>query len=186
LAEQTGDDLGRDLARAARGIVLIHNGGSDRTTGYELLVSVCERPGAWQRSFASILSIAEVYAAREKARLGDTEDALDLARRAVERLTASGSVMWAIPATAKLVDVLLTRGLQRDLAEAGAVIERWTEQTTDLGVTLREVWSLRMRAQLARARREESSYRELRERYQRKSAEFGFEGHSALAAAMQG
>jgi adenylate cyclase len=186
LAERTGDDLGRDLARAARGIVLIHNGGSDREAGLALLISVCERDGAWQRSSSSVLSIAEAYVAREKARLGDTEDAIDLARRAVERLIATGSVMWAIPATAKLVDVLLTRGLQRDLAEADAVIQRWTELTTDLGVTLREVWSLRMRAQLARARREETGSRELRERYQRKSAEFGFKGHIALAAAMQG
>jgi adenylate cyclase len=51
-------------------------------------------------------------------------------------------------------------------------------------VTLHEVWSLRMRALLARARKEDTAYRDLRERYRRKAAELGFEGHMALAAAM--
>jgi adenylate cyclase len=93
-------------------------------------------------------------------------------------------VMWNIPVTAALVEVLLARGLDRDLAEADAVIARWTSVTSELGVTLYEVWSLRMRAQLAYAHKEETSYRELRERYRRKSAELGFEGHIALAASM--
>ncbi|WP_118914174.1 ATP-binding protein [Mycobacterium shigaense] len=184
MAEQTGDDLGLDLARGARGIVLIHNGGSDRATGLALLVSVCEREGAWQRSFSSMLAITEAYVAREKARRGAIDEALESARHAVEHLTAAGSLMWNMPATAALVDVLLTRRLARDVAEAEAVIERWTSATCELGVTLHEIWSLRMRAQLARARKEESDFRDFRDRYRRKAADLGFEGHVALAAAM--
>ncbi|WP_165691526.1 ATP-binding protein [Mycobacterium numidiamassiliense] len=182
LAEQTGDNLGLDLARSARGIALIHNGGSDRDTGLQLLLMVSERD--WQQRFSSIQSIVEAYVAREQARLGYTDNAVNLARHAVAHNTAAGSVMWNIPATAALVEVLLTRKLDRDLAEADAVIAQWTSVMSELGVTLYEVWLLRMRAQLARARKEESSYRELRERYRRKSADLGFEGHVALAASM--
>jgi adenylate cyclase len=183
LAEQSGDDLGLDLARSARGIALIHSGGSDRDMGFQLLQTTCERQGHWQQ-FSSVLSIVKAYTAREQARLGDTDSAVKLARHAVEHLTAAGSVMWTIPATAALVEVLLSRRLDRDLVEADAVIQKWTTMTRELGVTLREVWSLRMRAQLAHARNEESSYQELTERYRRKSAELGFEGHLALAASM--
>jgi adenylate cyclase len=184
LAEQTGDHLGLDLARSARGIVLIHSGGTDRDAGLALLSSVCDREGAWQRGFSSVMAITESYVAREKARRGDLDEALDSARHAVEHLTAAGSVMWNMPATAALVDVLLTRRLARDLDEADAAIEKWTSTTCDLGVTLHEVWSLRMRAQLARARKEDTAYRDLRERYRRKATELGFEGHMALAASM--
>ncbi|SPM32945.1 cyclase, partial [Mycobacterium rhizamassiliense] len=184
LAEQTGDHLGLDLARSARGIVLIHNGGADRDAGMQLLTSVCDREGVWQRSYSGVLPIVAAYAAREKARRGDIDEALDEARHAVDHLTAAGSVMWNMPATAALVDVLLTRRLARDIDEAAAVVEKWTSTTSDLGVTLHEVWSLRMRALLARARKEDTAYRDLRERYRRKAADLGFAGHVALAAAM--
>ena len=184
MAEQTSDDLGLDLARGARGIVLIHNGGSDRDAGLQLLASVCEREGVWQRSFSSILAITQAYVAREKARRGDIDEALDAARHAVEHLSAAGSVMWNMAATAALVDVLLTRRLARDVDEADSVVQKWTSQTCELGVTLHEVWSLRMRAQLARARKEDSAFRELRDRYRRKATELGFEGHIAFAAAL--
>ncbi|HEY0228856.1 MAG TPA: AAA family ATPase [Mycobacterium sp.] len=184
LAEQTGDNLGLDLARSARGIALIHNGGSDRDAGLQLLVTTCEREHGWHRRFSSIQSVVEAYTAREQARRGDTDNAVNLARHAVAHNSAAGSIMWNIPATAALVEVLLARGLDRDLAEADAVIAQWASVMSELGVTLYEVWSLRMRAQLAHARKEESSYQELRERYRRKSAELGFEGHISLAASM--
>jgi adenylate cyclase len=184
LAEQSGDDLGLDLARSARGIALIHSGGSDRDQGLQLLRTTCERQGRLQQQFSNILWIVKTYTAREQARLGDTDSAVKLARHAVEHLTAVGSIMWTIPATAALVEVLLTRRLDRDVVEADAVIAKWTTMTCELGVTLHEVWSLRMRAQLARARNEESSYQELRQRYRRKADQLGFEGHLALAASM--
>jgi adenylate cyclase len=184
LAEQSGDDLGLDLARSARGIALIHSGGSDRDKGLQLLLTTCEREGRWQQQFSNVLSIVKAYTAREQARLGDTDGAVKLARHAVDHLTAAGSIMWTIPATAALVEVLLSRRLDRDVVEADAVIAKWTTMTCELGVTLQEVWSLRMRAQLARARNEESSYQELRERYRRKAEQLGFEGHLALAASM--
>jgi len=184
LADQSGDDLGLDLARSARGIALIHSGGRDRDQGLDLLLTTWERQGRWQQQFSNVLSIVEAYTAREQARLGDTDSAVKLARHAVEHLTAAGSIMWNIPATAALVEVLLTRRLDRDVVEADAVIQKWTTMTCELGVTVHEVWSLRMRAQLARARNEESSYHELRQRYRRKADQLGFEGHLELAASM--
>jgi len=41
-----------------------------------------------------------------------------------------------------------------------------------------------LRALLARARGDEAGYRDYRDRYRKLAAEFGFEGHMALAEAM--
>ena len=185
LAEQTGDDLGLDLARSARGIVLIHSGGTDRDAGLAPAVRTAyDRKVAWQRAFSSVIAIAKRTPHARGRDAGDLDGALELARHAVEHLTAAGSVMWNMPATAALVRCYLIRRLARDLDEADAVIAKWTRMTCELGVTLHEVWSLRMRAQLARARKEESAYQDLRERYRRKAEQLGFEGHMALAASM--
>ena len=177
LAEQSGDDLGLDLARSARGIALIHSGGRDRGQGLDLLLTTWERQGPLAAAvFQRVIDRRGVH----RARAGPARRHRQCCQvgpacgRAPHR---RGSIMWNIPATAALVEVLLTRRLDRDLAEADAVIQKWTTMTCELGVTLHEVWSLRMRAQLARARNEESSYQELRQRYRRKADQLGFEGH---------
>ena len=49
---------------------------------------------------------------------------------------------------------------------------------------LREVWLLRLRALVARARGGEVGYRELAQRYRALATSLGFEGHMAMAEAM--
>ena len=61
-------------------------------------------------------------------------------------------LMWGIPATGVLVDTLLDRRADGDLAEAEAAIERLATATADEGLVIREIWLLRLRALLARAR----------------------------------
>jgi adenylate cyclase len=49
---------------------------------------------------------------------------------------------------------------------------------------LHELPLLRLRALLAQARGDEASYRSYRDRYRERANDLGFEGHMAIAAAM--
>ena len=89
----------------------------------------------------------EVYAARERARRGDRDDALPLMRAAVDDLFREGRLLlWGIPATGVLVETLLDRGTDGDVAEAEAAIERLAAAPADEGLAIRDIWLLRPRA----------------------------------------
>jgi hypothetical protein len=83
-----------------------------------------------------------------------------------------------------LVETLLDRGTDSDVAEAQAAIERFLTAPADEGLVIREVWLLRLHALLARAHGDEARYREYRNRYRDMATSLGFEGHIAWAEAM--
>ena len=58
--------------------------------------------------------------------------------------------MWGIPATGVLVETLLDRGADGDVAEAEAAVERLATAPADEGLVMREIWLLRLRALLRR------------------------------------
>jgi adenylate cyclase len=92
--------------------------------------------------------------------------------------------MWAPLATNALVEALVQRRDDGDIEEAQSAIDRLAAPSTDPGLVLYQIWPLRMRALLARARGDDGSYRELRDRYRKMANELGFEGHIAMAEAM--
>jgi hypothetical protein len=92
--------------------------------------------------------------------------------------------VWGIPATGVLVETLLDRGAESDVAEAEAAIERLAVAPADEGLVMREIWLLRLRALLARARGDVAAYADLRDRYRDMARMLGFEGHIAWAEAM--
>jgi hypothetical protein len=83
-----------------------------------------------------------------------------------------------------LVETLLERGAEGDVAEAEAAITRLADAPADEGLVIREVWLLRLRALLAQAVGDETAYRDYRDRYRALATELGFEGHMAWAEAM--
>ena len=83
-----------------------------------------------------------------------------------------------------LVETLLERGTRGDVAEAEAAIDRLAAARVDEGLVIRDVWLLRLRALLARARGDEATCRDYRERYRATAASLGFEGHIAWAETM--
>jgi hypothetical protein len=83
-----------------------------------------------------------------------------------------------------LVETLLDRGADGDLTEAGAAIERIAAAPANGGEPLRDVWLLRLRALLARARGDAAAYAGVRDRYREMATALGFEGHIGWAAAM--
>jgi hypothetical protein len=129
--------------------------------------------------------MVNVYLAREMARRGDRDDAIPLMRAALDHLFREGQLLvWATPATGVLVQTLLDRGTQNDVAEAEAAIGRLAVAPADDGLVVRDIWLLRLRALLARAHGDAAAYAHFRDRYRDTAKMLGFEGHIAWAEAM--
>ncbi len=185
MAERSGDDIALTLAQLTLGFALAHRETDvERDRGQELLAGVSE---VFLRRGHNLcdLPIVDVYLARARARRGDRDDAIPLMRAAVDHLVRQGQQLcWGVPATGVLVETLLDRGADGDLAEAEAAIERLAAAATDDGLALHDIWLLRLRALLARAHCDPAAYADFRDRYRDMAASLGFEGHSAWAEAM--
>ena len=106
-------------------------------------------------------------------------------RAAVNHLFHQGQLLgWGVPATGVLVETLLDRGTDGDVAEAEGAIERLATAPADEGLVMRDIWLLRLRALLARAHRDAAAYADLRDRYRDMARTLGLEGHIAWAEAM--
>jgi len=183
IAEQSGDDLALDLARGVHGLALAYQDGPARERGFELLAKVRER-AANNLFTMTNLPIADIHIAREKARTGDIGGAIELARTVVDDLFHSGGSIWTALATSVLVEALLQRGGDGDLDEAESAIDQLAGAPTDPGFVVHEISLLRLRALLARARGDETAYRDHRDRYRARATALGFEGHMRWAEAM--
>jgi adenylate cyclase len=128
--------------------------------------------------------LIDIHLARERVRLGDVDGSIELARTARAEYLRSGDFMWFGVVCATLTESLLYRGTAADLSEAKEVINRLAAVPTEPGVIVYEIWLLRMRALLAQAERDDTTYRDHRDRYRKMAADLGFEGHMAWAAEM--
>jgi class 3 adenylate cyclase len=185
IAERSSDDLAVAVARMTLGFALVHRHiAAERDRGQELLAEVSEV--FLHRSYGlGELPLVNAYLARETARCGDRDGAIPQMRAAVDHLFREGQLLnWGIPATGVLVETLLDRGAESDLAEAESAIERLAATPADEGLVIREIWLLRLRALLTRARGDDVGYRDLASRYRAMAKSLGFEGHIAWAEAM--
>jgi hypothetical protein len=185
IAERSGDDLAVALARVTLGVGLLHRPtAAERDRGQELLAVVSEvflRRGY----LLGDLPIVEVYLARERARRGDRDEAIPLMRAAVDHLVRDGQLLgWGVPATGVLVETLLQRGADGDVAEAEAAITRLADAPADDRLVIREVWLLRLHALLAQAHGDGAAYRDHRDRYRAIATSLDFEGHMKWAEEM--
>ncbi len=185
IAERSGDDFALTLARLTLGVALVHRPtAAERDRGQKLLAEVSE---VFQHRVRNLgdLPIVDVYLARERARRGDRDEAIPLMRAVVDDLFRDGRLLgWGVAATGVLVEALLERGADGDVAEAEAAIERFAAAQTDDGLVIRELALLRLRAALARAHGDDTAYRDYRDRYRTLATSLGYEGHIAMAEAM--
>jgi len=183
MAEHSGDDFQVDAARVSRGLVLINQGGSQRAAGFALLAQF--REANLRHGYAkNVVRTVDSEIAKEKARTGDVDGAIELARAVVDYTFDAGDALSLGEAVRVLVEALLQRGTSADLKEAQAATDRLAAEPTDPGYVLFEVPLLRLRALLARAHGDAATYAHLRDRYRDMSKTLGFEGHIALAEAM--
>jgi hypothetical protein len=185
IAERSGDDLALDHAQVTLGLALVHRQtDAERDRGQKLLAEVAE-VGLRLGHNLGDLPLINVYLALERVRRGDRDDAIPLLRATVDHLFREGQLLlWGIPATGVLVETLLDRRADVDLAEAEAAITRLAAAPTDDGLVIREVWLLRLHALLARAHADDTAYRDYRDRYRAMATSLGFEGHMKWAEEM--
>jgi adenylate cyclase len=183
MAEHSSDDFQVDAARVSRGLVLINQGGSQRAAGFALLAQF--REANVRHGYATnVVRTVDTEIAKEKARTGDVDGAIELARAVVDYTFDAGDALSLGEAVRVLGESLLQRGTGADLKEAQAVIDRLAAEPTDPGFVLFEVPLLRLRALLARAHGDAATYAQFRDRYCDMAKTLGFEGHIALAQAM--
>jgi hypothetical protein len=182
MAERSGDDHAVSNAQITLGLALVHRPtDTERARGQKLLAEVSDvflRLGYFR---GDLLLIVQVYLARERARCGDRDEAIPIMRAAVDHLLREG---MGSAAPVALVETLLDRGTDDDLAEADAAIERLAAAPADEGLVIRDIWLLRLRALQARAHGDEAAYANFRDRYRDMAKTLGFEGHIAWAEAM--
>jgi len=185
IAERSGDDIALAFAQMTLGIALVHHHtAAERDRGQRLLAEVGEVFLRRGYNLCDLTGVS-VYAARERARRGDRDEAIPLMAAAVGHLLGEGQLpVWGIPATGVLVETLLDRGAEGDLMEANAAIERLVDAPADDGLVMLDVWLLRLRALLARARGDDAAYCDLRDGYRDMAKTLNFEGHIAWAEAM--
>ena len=184
-AERSGDDHMLVIARITLGLALVHRQtDADRDHGHELLAGVSDvllRGGF----LLFELPLVNVYLARERARRGDRDDAIALIHATVDHLFREERLLgWDFLPTCVLVETLLDRGAEEDVAEAEAAIERFAGAPADEGLVIRDIWLLRLRALLALAHGDDAAYADSRDRYRDMAKSLGFEGHIAWAEAM--
>ena len=185
VAEQSGDDLAVAFARAVLGVALVHRDtAAERQRGHMVLA---EASDLWVRQQQNLcdLRFVEVLMARESARRGDRENAIQLMNAAIDQLVLEGQLTsLGVPATGVLVETLLERGTEDDVVQAESAIDRLVTTPADHEYVVRDIWLLRMRALLARAQGDHDTYRDYRDRYRKMANELGFEGHMQWAEEM--
>ena len=182
-AEGGSDDLTLTLAEFTLGIALLsRDADADRHRGLELVVRA--RDFFLRERFFAMVPVTDLLAAREGARRGDRDAAIPVMRQAVDELHQAGRPFYGVWGTGVLVQTLLERGAEGDLAEAQEAIDRLAKLRADQGSAMLEITLLRLRALLARARGDDVAYRDLVNRYRAMAESLGFEGHIAMAEAM--
>jgi len=181
-AQRASSDHALFYAEYALGAVLLYrDAAADRHRGLELMVQARE----WQREQApSLVPVTELLVAPERARRGDRDNAIAVMRQAVDEMHQAGRLGFGVWGTSLLVETLLDRGAEGDLAEAQQEFDRLANLRADHDSAMLEITLLRLRVLLARARGDDVAYRELVSRYRAMAESLGFEAHIALAEAM--
>ena len=181
-ARKAGNDHALGLAEYALGVALLNQDAAvERHRGLELMVKIRE----WNHEHGpSMIPVAELLASRERARCGDRDAAIAVMRKAVDDLHQAQRLPHGVWGTGVLVETLLERGADGDMAEAQEEIDRLANHPETAGWAVLEITLLRLRALLALARGDDVAYRNLVSRYREMAESLGFEGHIAWAEAM--
>jgi hypothetical protein len=182
-AQRASSDRAVGLAAYTLAVGLLNrDAAADRQRGLELMMRTRD---IWLRKRALFLiPVTDLWAARETARRGDRDAAIREMRQAVDELRQAGHLFYGVWGTGVLVQTLLERAAEGDLAEAQEEFDRLAVLWVDDGSVMREIMLLRLWALLCQARGDDVVYRELVSRYRARAKSLGFEGHIAWAEAI--
>jgi class 3 adenylate cyclase len=176
-AEGSSNDVSLSLAQYTLGVALLsRDAAADRDRGLEVMV---QNRDMWLRVHGLFMvPVVDLFAARERARRGDRDAAIPVMRKAVEDLHQAGRLFYGVWGTGILVESLLDRGAEGDVAEAQEAVD-WLVNLPADGSAIPEITLLRLRALLARAHGDDVAHRDLVSRYRAMAESLGFEGHIA-------
>ena len=182
-AQTASSDRALGLAGYALAVGLLNrDAAADRHRGLELMMQARD---IWLRKRAFFLiPVTDLWIARETARRGDRDAAIGEMRQAVDKLRQAGHLFYGLWGSGVLVEALLERGAEGDLAEAQQAFDWLANLPADDGSAIREITLLRLRALLSRARGDDVAYQDLVSRYHAMAESLGFEGHIAWAGSM--
>jgi class 3 adenylate cyclase len=181
MAERSSEDIALVMIRMMMGIALIASDSRNSQHGYDILAELHET--CMKEQYALNLAPAlELYASRHSIERRDLDGAVALVRSATDGIFDTQNVFNSDTATSFLVEALLARGTESDLAEADRAIERLAGIMPGLVWAVKDIIVVRLRTLLAQARGEVTAYRELRDRYREMANDHGYEGHMKWAA----
>jgi adenylate cyclase len=183
IAQWSGNNTAVAYALLNRAVTLIHTDSVERTAAFDFLARAREM-FVDEQLIVTLRRMADFEFARERARSADLGGAIELATTVLAEQFDTGEMVFRGPATAVLVEALLSRGSAADIEDAQRAIDRLAAVPTEQGFVLHELPLLRLRALLARARGDEPSYRQFVARFRARAAETDFEGYLAQAEAM--
>ncbi len=185
-AVQTAYSASSDRAQGLAGYTLAvgllnQDDAADRRRGLELMMQTRD---VWlRRHIHFLIPVTDVWAARETARRGDRDAAILAIRQAVGELR-QGYPFYGVWGTGVLIETLLERGAEGDLAEAQDATEWLANLRADHDSAMLEITLLRLRTLLSRARGDGIAHLALVSRYLAMAESLGFDGHIAWAHAM--
>jgi hypothetical protein len=183
IAEQFGDNFILTNAEFTHAMILVRRNDTDRELGFELLAK--SRRAALNHRYTIIAAWThDLDVAADKIGTGDFSGAIALCRDVMANEIRSGESINRGWTTMLLVEGLLGRAEDGDLDEAQAAVDRLAAMPAEQGFLYHELPLLRLRAMLAKARGDDGTYGELRDRYRSQAERFGMEGHIAIARAM--
>ncbi|MCV7347412.1 ATP-binding protein [Mycolicibacterium rhodesiae] len=180
-AKRIGNDNAVTIAEYGLGVALLYRESeSERHRGLELMD---EALAMLRVRVPSLVPVTEMFAARERARIGDRDAAISVIRDALTSLYEQSSFGWIIAGVAILVEALAERRADGDLVEAQDMLDGLDAMRSEHDSAILDITTLRLRTLLAKARDEDSRYRELLRDYRATAESLGFEGHIAWAIA---
>jgi adenylate cyclase len=185
-AQRSGNNIAVAYALMNRATTLIHNDSEDTAAGVEILAKAKEMFVDEQLTL-TLRRMSNIEFARERARSGDVDGAIELATTVLTRQFDTGEMVFRGPATTVLVEALLARGSTTDITDAERAIDRLAAVPTEPGFVLHELPLLRLRALLARVRGIESGehgYQQFLQRFRALAEAADFEGYLAQADVM--
>jgi adenylate cyclase len=183
IAQRSGDNTALAYSLLNQATTLIHYNPESPAAGVDFLTKAREML-VDEKLIVALRRMSDIEFARERARSGDLDGAIDLAGRILNAQFDAGTMIFRAAATTVLVEALLSRARAADITDAERAVDRLAAVPTEPGFVLHEIPVLRLRALLARVRGDEAGYQRFLQDFRVRAREADFEGYLAQAEAM--
>ncbi|BBX15870.1 cyclase [Mycolicibacterium duvalii] len=181
-AAEGSSNVGITLITFTLGVALLNrNDAESRARGLHVMVQAREM--FLDAAAPFLVTVADLWTAREQFRTGDVDRSLETMRRSVDDLRRAGRIYYGLRGAAFFVQSLLERGHADDVDEARRVTETWAS-CVDENEAIPRITLVRLRALLARAEGDEQNVRDLLARYRTEAQSLGLDSQPAWIADM--